>query len=107
MILYWTYEKQVRPRLTNYESEGFIARRIERTRPQESSDGFKLLTLARQKQKEDLALKRAKADSQAKDKILRKGQAKLAKGKHERDNHHLEKGAPSEDDDDNVCRRGG
>ena len=57
------------PRLTDYESEGFIARRQERTTPQKFSDGFKLLTLARQKQKEDLALQRAKADLQAKDKI--------------------------------------
>ena len=53
------------PRLSNYESEGFIARRIERTTPQKFSDGFKLLALARQKAKEELALKRAKADLQA------------------------------------------
>ena len=35
------------PRLSDYESEGFIARRIERTTPQKFSDGFKLLNSAR------------------------------------------------------------
>ena len=35
------------PRLSDYESEGFIARRLERTTPQKFSDGFKLLNLAR------------------------------------------------------------
>ena len=69
------------PRLSDDESEGFIARRHERNTPQKFSDGFKLLALARQKQKEELALKKAKADLQAKDKILRIAQAKLAKAK--------------------------
>ena len=38
------------PRLTDYESEGFVARRMERTTPQKFSDGFDLLELARKKQ---------------------------------------------------------
>ncbi len=81
------------PRLSDYESEGFIARRHERTTPQKFSDGFKLLALARQKQKEELALKRAKADLQAKDKILRIAQAKVAKAKLSKAKLHLEKDA--------------
>ncbi len=66
------------PRLTDYESEGYIARRDARKNISEGmnnrkfSEGFRLLTLAREKQQKDLALARAKADLQAKDKILRK-----------------------------------
>jgi hypothetical protein len=90
------------PRLTDYDSEGFVARRIDRTTPQKFSDGFHLLELARQKQKEDTALKRSKANLQAKDKTLRKAQGKLAKAKLDRDRLLLEKDATSESDEDNV-----
>jgi hypothetical protein len=74
------------------------------TRPAHTtiSGAHKLLALARQRQKEELALKRAKADLQAKDKILRKAQAKLAKAKLERDKLQLEENASSDDDEDNV-----
>ncbi len=85
------------PRLTDYESEGFVARRIERTTPQKFSDGFRLLELARRKQKEDTALQRAKADLQAKDKTLRIALGELANAKLD-----LEKTATSESEEDNV-----
>ncbi len=90
------------PRLSDYESEGFLSRRCARNSDQKFSEGFKLLALARQRQQEEKALKIAKADLQAKDKILRIAQAKLAKAKLKRDKLRLEKDATSDDDDDNV-----
>jgi hypothetical protein len=114
------------PRLSDYESEGFIARRDDRNTSQKFQEGFEVLALARQKeteekegiaskgksktllvlsrqkQKGDLALKRAKADLKAKDKILRMAEAQLAKIKLERHKQQMDQDATSDDDEDNV-----
>ena len=61
------------PRLTDYESEGYKSRREARKKISEGIsnrrfiEGFRLLTLARDKQRQDAALAIAKADLQAKD----------------------------------------
>ena len=97
------------PRLTDYESEGYIARREARLNNAKGiknnrkfSEGFRILELARQKQKIDLALKHAKVDLQKKDKIWRKAQADLAKAQSDRDKRQVEQTISSDDDDDNV-----
>ena len=96
------------PRLTDYESEGYIARRKARIKVSEGhqrrkfSEGFMLLTAARDKQIKDLAVARAKADLLAKDKIVRKAQAELAKDKRAVNKRQLNKNHSSDDDEDNV-----
>jgi hypothetical protein len=97
------------PRLSDYESEGFLARRCERAledRPRNSADkfteGFKLLALARKRQQQEEALAIAKADLVAKDNSMRKAQADLAKATLTRDKRRLETHSNSDDDDDNV-----
>jgi hypothetical protein len=96
------------PRLTDYESEGYIARRKARIKVSEGhqrrkfSEGFMLLTAARDKQLKDLAVARAKADLLAKDKIVRKAQAELAKDKRAVNKRQLNKNHSSDDDEDNV-----
>ena len=97
------------PRLSDYESEGFISRRCERALgviPQNSAakfnEGFKLLALARKRQQQEKALAVAKADLVAKDNSVRKAQADLAKAKLARDKRRLETQSESDDDDDNV-----
>jgi hypothetical protein len=96
------------PRLTDYESEGYIARREARKKVSEGhqrrkfSEGFMLLTAARDKQIKDLAVARAKADLLAKDKIVRKAQTELAKDKRAVNKSQLNRNQSSDDDDDNV-----
>jgi hypothetical protein len=97
------------PRLSDYESEGFLSRRSERTLaepPRNSEDkfseGFELLALARKRQQEERALAVAKADLVAKDKSLKKAQADLSKAKLARDVQQVESQSDSDDADDNV-----
>ncbi len=90
------------PRLSDYEGEGFIARRKERTTPQKFSDGFKLPNLARKKEKYNVLLARAKADFEAKDKIYREAVVELATAQDESINPTMTEEATSDDDDDNV-----
>jgi hypothetical protein len=97
------------PRLSDYESEGFLSRRCERALgeiPRISADkfneGFKFLALARKRQQQEKALEAAKADQVAKVKIVRKAQADLAKATLARDKRRLQTQSDSDDDDDNV-----
>jgi hypothetical protein len=68
--------EQESPRLTDYESEGFIARRLARSSPEfiatmkqdKFSEGFKLLEMAKQKQEKEKVLRQANVEKQARQK---------------------------------------
>ncbi len=73
-----TVMEQESPRLTDYEGEGFIARRLARSSNEKNSERLKLLAMAKQKQDKEKALKQANAERQAKEKKAQQAKEKKA-----------------------------
>ncbi len=95
--------EQASPRLTDYENEGYIARRLARSSNENYSEGFKLLAMAKLKQDKEKALKQSNAKKQALEKQAQQAKKKLAKEKLQqeklrRDKQQQEKQANSDDE---------